>query len=51
MGHQLQTYVSMVELNHIDLVVIQSKDEDQIAIHGLSYPLAVELKDLPLLIM
>ena len=51
MGHQLRTYVSMVELNHIELVVIQSKDEDQIAIHGLSYPLAVELRDIPLLIM
>ena len=51
MGHQLKTYVSMVELNHIDMVVMQSKDDDQIAIHGLSYPLAVELSTLPLLIM
>ena len=51
MGHQLKTYVSMVELNRIDMVVMQSKDDDQIAIHGLSYPLAVEVSSLPLLIL
>ena len=51
MGHRLQTYVSIVSENDVDLVVMQGKDNDQIAMHGLSYPLAVELTHLPLLIV
>ena len=51
MGHKLRTYVSIAAENHVELVVIQGKDEDQIAMHGLSYPLAVELNHLPLLII
>ena len=51
MGHKLKTYVSIVGENEVELVVIQGKDNDQIAMHGLSYPLAVELNHLPLLIV
>ena len=51
MGHTLRTYVSMVEVHQIDMVVMQSKVEDQVAIHGLSYPLAVELDQLPMLLL
>ena len=51
MGHKLRTYVSIAAENNVELVVIQGKDEDQIAMHGLSYPLAVELNHLPLLIV
>ena len=51
MGHRLRSYVSIVSENEVELVVIQGKDDDQIAIHGLSYPLAIELSHLPLLIV
>ena len=51
MGHKLKTYVSIVGEKEVELVVIQGKDDDQIAMHGLSYPLAVELNHLPLLIV
>lgn len=51
MGHKLKTYVSIASEDAVELVVIQGKDEDQIAMHGLSYPLAVELNHLPLLIV
>ena len=51
MGHKLRTYVSIANENNVELVVIQGKDQDQIAMHGLSYPLAVELNHLPLLII
>ena len=51
MGHPLKKYVSLVKENQIDLVVIQGKDEEQVAILGMSYALAVELNELPLLIL
>lgn len=51
MGHPLREYVHFVTTNQIDLVVIQGKDDRQMAILGLSYALAVELNELPLLIL
>ena len=51
MGHQLSSYRDLVKDNQIELVVMQSKDDDQIAMHGLSYPLAVELRQTPLLMI
>lgn len=51
MGHQLQQYKSLVGEHHIELVVMQTKDDGQVAMHGLSYPLAVELSKTPLLML
>ena len=51
MGHRLQSYAELVKNHHIELVVMQTKDEDQVAMHGLSYPLAVELNHTPLLML
>jgi hypothetical protein len=51
MGHRLQSYAELVRDHHIELVVMQTKDEDQVAMHGLSYPLAVELNHTPLLML
>lgn len=51
MGHRLQSYVELVGEHHIELVVMQTKDADQVAMHGLSYPLAVELQHTPLLML
>ena len=51
MGHRLQSYAELVKDHHIELVVMQTKDEDQVAMHGLSYPLAVELNHTPLLML
>lgn len=30
---------------------MNTKDEDQLAMHGLAYPLAVELREIPLLML
>ena len=30
---------------------MNTKDDDQLAMHGLAYPLAVELRDIPLLML
>ena len=51
LGHQIQAYRALVEQYQVDLLVMQTKDDDQIAMHGLSYPLAIELKELPLLLL
>lgn len=51
MGHHLSTYKALVRDNDIDLLVLNTKDQDQLAMHGLAYPLAVELRDTPLLML
>ena len=51
MGHHLSTYRNLVEEHKVDLLVMNTKDEDQLAMHGMAYPLAVELREIPLLML
>ncbi len=51
LGHHLREYRRLVETHNVDLLVMHTKDEDQLAMHGLAYPLAVELKQTPLLML
>jgi len=51
MGSHVKEYKALVEANQVDLLVLNTKDEDQSAMHGLAYPLAVELRDTPLLML
>jgi hypothetical protein len=50
-GHHVATCKKLVEENEIDLIVMNTKDEEQLAMHGLAYPIAVELRDVPLLML
>lgn len=50
-GHHLQEYRRLIDEHEIDLLVMNTKDEDQLAMHGLAYPLAVELRAIPLLML
>jgi nucleotide-binding universal stress UspA family protein len=50
-GHHLSSYRKLIDERKIDLLVMNTKDEDQLAMHGLAYPLAVELRDIPLLML
>ena len=50
-GHHLEDYRRLVNEHHVDLLVLNTKDEDQLAIHGLAYPLAIELRRTPLLLL
>ena len=34
-----------------DLLVMHAKEEDQMAMHGMAHPLAVELRSVPLLLL
>ncbi len=51
MGRRIKEYRGLVEEHEVDLLVMYAKDEDQLAMHGLAYPLAVELRQIPLLML
>ena len=41
----------LIDEHKVDLLVMNSRDEDQLAMHGLAYPLAVELNHVPMLLL
>jgi hypothetical protein len=51
MGHHVADCKRLIDDNEIGLVVMNTKDEEQLAMHGLAYPLAVELRTVPLLML
>lgn len=50
-GHRLREYRRLVEAHEVDLLVMNTKAQDQMAMHGLAYALAVEIRTLPLLLL
>jgi hypothetical protein len=44
-------YKHQVESRKVDLLVLSAKDERQNAMHGVAYPLAIELRQIPLLLI
>ncbi len=50
-GHQLKDHIRYIEDHKVDVLVINTKDGDQMAMHGLAYPLAVEVRHIPLLML
>ena len=50
-GHHLSEYINRIEEHHVDLLVMRAKDEDQLAMHGMAYPIAVELRQIPILLI
>lgn len=50
-GHYLSDIRRLIDQYEVDLVVTNTKDEDQMAMHGLAYELAIELKQKPLLLV
>ena len=51
MGRRIEEYTRLIETHEVDLLVMHAKDEDQLAMHGLAYPLAVELRQIPILML
>ncbi len=51
LGHHLREYERLIEEHKADLLVLNTKDEDQLAMHGLAYPLAIQLRQIPLLML
>ncbi|HBE67161.1 MAG TPA: hypothetical protein DDW52_03330 [Planctomycetaceae bacterium] len=50
-GHSLRDYQRLIEQHDVDLLVLNTKQEDQLAMHGLAYPLCVQLRDTPILML
>ncbi len=50
-GHRLSEYKQLIDRHAVELLVMHTRDEDQFAMHGLAYPLAVELRHIPLLLV
>ncbi len=51
LGHHVADVTRLVEEHQVDFLVLNTKDEDQAAMHGLAYSLAVELRRIPLLML
>lgn len=51
LGKRLSDYRELVEDQKVDLLVMNAKDDDQMAMHGMAYPLAVELQSVPMLLL
>lgn len=50
-GHYIKDYLNLIEENKIGLLVINTKDGEQMAMHGLAYPLAIEIRQIPILML
>jgi len=50
-GHHLTEFKKYINEYKVDLLVINAKDNQQMAMHGLAYPLAIELRQIPLLMI
>ena len=50
-GCHVADTMALVEQHEVDLAVLHTKDDDQLAMHGLAYPIAVEIRNIPLLML
>ena len=50
-GHRVSVYKRLIDEHSVDLLVLHTKAEEQLAMHGLAYPLAVELRHTALLML
>lgn len=50
-GHRLSEIERLVREHRLDLLVLNTKDADQLAMHGLAYAVAVQLRHTPLLML
>ena len=50
-GHFLKQYTGLIEDSEIDLLVANTKDDDQLAMHGMAYSLSVELINTAMLLL
>ncbi len=50
-GHRLKDYKDLVEEHRVDLLILNTKDDDQLAMHGLAHPLAIELRHTAILML
>ena len=51
MGHRVRDYLGLLEEHRVDLLCFHTNSDDQVALHGATYLLAVELRNLPILMI
>lgn len=51
LGHSLKDYTRIIDEHDVDLLVFNTKEEDDLAMHGKAYTLAVQLRRLPILMV
>ena len=51
MGHALSDYKNLIEHRQVDLLVMNAKDQRQLAMHGMAYALSVEVRNVPLFLL
>lgn len=51
LGNPLPTYQFLLQKHQIHLLVLNTKDQQQMAMQNLAYALAVELRDIPMLLL
>lgn len=51
LGNRLSDYRSLVAEHEVDMLVLNTRDDEQLAMHGLAYPIAVEIRNIPLLML
>ena len=50
-GHHLSEYRELIDTHDVDLLVANTKDEDQLAMHGMTYSISVELVEVAMLLL
>lgn len=50
-GHRLKTFKSLIDQSLADVCVFNTKDDEQLAMHGMAYAIAVEVIDRTLLLL
>lgn len=50
-GHRLKAFKSLIEQSAADVCVFNTKDDEQLAMHGMAYAVAVEVVDRSLLLL
>ena len=50
-GHRLAKWKHLVDEHDASLLVMNAKDEDQDAMHGLAHPIAIEMRQVPRLML
>ena len=51
MGTRIEEYKKLIQNHEVDLLIMHTKDRDQLAMHGMAYSLAVELREIPILLI
>ena len=51
MGHAVKDYRAHISDHHTDLLIMQARDDDQLAMRDISYSLSIELREIPLLLV